>query len=280
MPLDAGLNSAETAHLWRVAQLDGLSLLRAHFVTYAFKRHVHDYFVIGMVEAGVQQFAHEREHYVTLPTGLILINPDEPHTGEAAVPDGFGYRALYPDAATMARIAAEVSDKHIGIPFFKGPLLHDPTLFAAFRGLHLALESGAGSLEQESRYLWALGQLILRHAYQKVEPRPTHAERPEVARLKRLIEERYAEDLTLDELAKTVAWNPFYMLRVFRGAVGLPPHAYLESVRVRQAQRLLRARLPLAEVAYATGFSSQSHFTTTFKRLIGVTPGQYGKQAG
>jgi len=65
---------------------------------------------------------------------------------------------------------------------------------------------------------------------------------------------------------------------VFHQAVGLPPHAYLESVRVRQAQRLLSEGESLVEVTYATGFSSQSHFSNSFKYFIGVTPGQYAKE--
>lgn len=71
---------------------------------------------------------------------------------------------------------------------------------------------------------------------------------------------------------------PYYIARVFRAEVGLPPHAYLESVRIRQAQRLVARGMPLAQVAGATGFADQSHFTHRFKRLIGVTPGQYARQ--
>ena len=62
-----------------------------------------------------------------------------------------------------------------------------------------------------------------------------------------------------------------------RAEVGLPPHAYLDSVRIRQAERLIRAGRPLAGVAAEVGFSSQSHLTRQFKRLVGVTPGQYAR---
>jgi AraC-like DNA-binding protein len=58
----------------------------------------------------------------------------------------------------------------------------------------------------------------------------------------------------------------------------MPPHAYLESIRIRQAQKLLSKGTPLAQVAYEVGFASQSHFTQRFKQIIGVTPGEYAKQ--
>ena len=49
-------------------------------------------------------------------------------------------------------------------------------------------------------------------------------------------------------------------------------------MRVREAQKRLRRGMPIADVAFATGFNSQSHLTTTFKQMIGVTPGQYAVQ--
>jgi len=58
----------------------------------------------------------------------------------------------------------------------------------------------------------------------------------------------------------------------------MPPHAYLESVRIRHAQALLTAGVPLVQVALDSGFSSQSHLTNRFKRVLGVTPGQYAQR--
>lgn len=97
----AELEANESTDLWHVPHLDDLQLLRAHIISYAFKRHAHDYFVIGMIEKGVQQFAYRRERFVTPPTGLIVINPGEPHTGESAIASGFEYRALYPSVTVL-----------------------------------------------------------------------------------------------------------------------------------------------------------------------------------
>lgn len=272
------LEKGENAKLWCVPHLNNLQLLRANFVTYSFKRHMHDYFVIGMIEDGVQRFAYRRDQYVTPTTGLIVINPGEAHTGEAAIPSGFRYRALYPETEQMQQIAAEIKGRNRDIPFFSQPVIHDAALFHEFRRLHVALESVSSTLEHESRYLWALAQLIARHADPPPRPNALKRERSEVKKLRRYLDEHYAEDVNLADLAALVNWNAFYLLRVFRSEIGLPPHAYLENVRIREAQRFLKQGLPVIEVAYQTGFSSQSHFTTTFKRLIGVTPGQYAKE--
>ncbi len=84
--------------------------------------------------------------------------------------------------------------------------------------------------------------------------------------------------MSLNELAQYVGLSPYYLLRVFRAEVGMPPYAYLESVRVRHAQRLLENGRPLAQAAIEAGYSSQSHMTRHFKNIIGATPGQYAQQ--
>jgi len=59
----------------------------------------------------------------------------------------------------------------------------------------------------------------------------------------------------------------------FRSAFGLPPHAWQVQVRLARARTLIRAGIPIAAVAAATGFADQSHLTRIFKRSYGYTPG-------
>jgi AraC-like DNA-binding protein len=77
-----------------------------------------------------------------------------------------------------------------------------------------------------------------------------------------------------------VQLSPFHLLRVFRAAVGLPPHAYQIQLRVARAKELLRAGMPIAAVAVEVGFVDQSHLTRHFKRLVGVPPGRYRVRRG
>lgn len=89
------------------------------------------------------------------------------------------------------------------------------------------------------------------------------------------IHDRAAEGITLTDIAEHVGLSRYYLLRVFREEIGMPPYAYLESVRISKAKQLLESGLPFTGVALELGFSDQSHFTNCFKRLTGVTPGQY-----
>lgn len=83
--------------------------------------------------------------------------------------------------------------------------------------------------------------------------------------------------VTLAELARLTGFSPFHVCRLFSEAVGVPPYAYLVRARLERARAMVAAGEPLSAVAYATGFSDQSHLTRHFKRAFGVTPGQYAR---
>jgi AraC-like DNA-binding protein len=66
------------------------------------------------------------------------------------------------------------------------------------------------------------------------------------------------QDLSLDDMGRRFALTPFQLIRAFKKAVGLTPHAYLTQLRLNQACRLLRRATPIAEAAAAVGFYDQS----------------------
>ena len=78
-------------------------------------------------------------------------------------------------------------------------------------------------------------------------------------------------------MAAVARLSPYHFARQFKAATGLPPHQYVIARRVERARQLLQRRgdLSLAEVAARAGFSDQSQFSHHFKRLVGVTPGQF-----
>jgi AraC family transcriptional regulator len=82
---------------------------------------------------------------------------------------------------------------------------------------------------------------------------------------------------TLEQMAAVAHLSPYHFARQFKAATGLPPYQYVIARRVERAQHLLRGdgELGLAEVAFRAGFSDQSHFSSHFKRIIGVTPGRF-----
>jgi len=270
------MQSKEWTQLSHHPRLD-LGLLHAYYIEHAYPRHSHDYYVISLIERGRQSFTHRGTKHHTPPGGVILINPGAVHTGEAADERGFELRSLYPGTSHMEMAVAELTGRNRALPFFKEVRVDDPWARRSVLSLHKALSEGADALECESRFVWTLAGLIERYADISTTDEGQANEKMAIQQARRYIDERFVGGVSLGELAQHVALSPYYLLRMFSAEVGMPPYAYLESVRVRAAQRLIEGGKPLAEVAVEVGFSSQSHMTRRFKKIIGVTPGQYAQ---
>ncbi len=273
------MHSQEWTKTWHHARLD-IGLLQAFYVDHAFPRHSHDYYVICLVKQGFQSFTHQGTKYFTPPGGVILINPGAVHTGEAADEKCFEMLCLYTTTSYMQSAVSEMTGSRQALPFFTDVRVDHPWAANNILALHKALAQDASALECESRFTSTLAKLIQRYADGRTGEQRLGNERQAVQRARHYIDERFAQGVSLTELAAHVSLSPYYLLRVFRAEVGMPPYTYLESVRIRRAQQLIEAGKPLAEVAAEVGFSSQSHLTHRFKQIIGVTPGQYAQQLG
>ena len=117
--------------------------------------------------------------------------------------------------------------------------------------------------------LWTLAELIKRYAEIGSERRQMGKEKQAIHQARQYIHEHFAESVTLNTLAQHVSFSPYYLLRAFRAEVGMPPYAYLESVRIQRTQQLIKTGKALADVAAEAGFSSQSHMTRQLRRSSG-----------
>jgi len=87
---------AESARYWQHDAVPGVDLLRARYVTHRYARHSHETYTVGVIEAGVEEFAYGSELLRAGPGTVALLNPEVVHTGQAGVPEGWAYRVLYP----------------------------------------------------------------------------------------------------------------------------------------------------------------------------------------
>ncbi len=271
------MQTKEWTKIWHNTHLD-VELLHAHYIQHAYPRHSHDYYVVSLIERGRQSFTHKGTKHLTSPGGIILINPGEVHTGEAVDEHGFEMRAIYPTTTHMEMAVFELTGHHRALPFFNNVRVDHSWAMSSVLSLHRSMSQGASTLERESRFIWTLAQLIKRYADISTTVQKAGNEKKAVQQAIRFIEEFFAQGVSLNELAQHVGLSPYYFLRVFCAEVGMPPYTYLESVRIRHAQRLIESGKSLAEVAIEVGFSNQSHLTRSFKNIIGVTPGQYAQQ--
>ncbi len=90
------------------------------------------------------------------------------------------------------------------------------------------------------------------------------------------ISENIADQLSLGELAKRASLSPFYFCRIFKQETGYTPHEYILHTRINTSRFFLKTTgLPIKEIAFKCGFTSESGFCTAFKKALGVTPLTY-----
>ena len=189
---------------------------------------------------------------------------------------------IYLDPSFIARVAAEPFEfdpAETVVPPVDG--LNVPELRSAMLAVDAELRAGSvgGPLLAES-----LATILCVHLIRHVTgPHRLPASADGVLSRRRLhnVIEYIMENLrgspTLEQMAAVAHLSPYHFARQFKATTGLPPHQYVIARRIERAQHLLQAddELGLAEVALRVGFSDQSKFSFHFKRLIGVTPGQF-----
>ncbi len=109
---------------------------------------------------------------------------------------------------------------------------------------------------------------------------PNDHDRQRVTEALRRIESSSHETFTLADLARSAGMSPYHFLRTFRAVAGVTPHQFVLMRRLScAAERLRRTDLPVAAIAFDAGFGDLSTFNRRFRRVMGVSPGEY-RRAG
>jgi AraC-like DNA-binding protein len=268
------LGGGDHVHFWRAQRHDGLEGLTATFRCHRFAPHTHETYAIGIILAGRQTDVLRGERHCARAGDLLFINPGDVHDGEPAG-TGYAYRMSYPSVAFMREIALELSGRDDApAPYFPRGTARDPIAAAAFVLAHTRLEANAEPIESDEALVGAYAVLLQRHATSVRSACPASAPRG-VARVRDFLEAHYADAIDLANLAALAGLTRCHLVRAFKRAFRLTPHAYLTDCRVRAARRMLATGAAPADVAAACGFSDQSHLTRVFKLRTGVPPGSF-----
>jgi AraC family transcriptional regulator len=99
-----------------------------------------------------------------------------------------------------------------------------------------------------------------------------------LAQVEELLRNRFTQSLTLEDVAKAAGVHRAHLARVFRKHYRCTVGDYVRGLRIESAcSELSASDTLLSQIALATGYSDQSHFSTAFKRHTGMTPAEYRK---
>jgi AraC family transcriptional regulator len=224
------------------------------------------------------------KRHVPPPAGAIILVP-------AGIPTlwrwsgSFDSLHIFLEPGLVTRVAAEafgLDPARLTVPPLDG--LDLPHLRTTMWAVDAELTPGGagGRLAAES-LANVLAVHLIRHVSatrQSARRRNGTLPRAKLRAVVEYIEEHLDSGPTLEQMAAIARLSPNYFAWQFKRATGLPPHQYVLDRRVERAKQFLQtgSDISLAEVAAEAGFSDQSQFSHHFKRLIGVTPGQFRKR--
>ena len=133
-----------------------------------------------------------------------------------------------------------------------------------------------------ARYLESIAVVLARHIITTYASLPwatrgsSALPRYKLQRAVEFISENSHRDIGFHDIAAHLKMSAYHFARMFKQSTGDSPHQYIVRSRVARAKQLLAdTKLPIADVALEAGYKTQSHFTTSFRRLVGVTPAAF-----
>lgn len=250
---------------WRDLSLPHVETRRACSSRACYKAHHHPTFSIGAVDAGGSIFTGSSNATVKLrPGSLVLVPAGCVHACNPLPGNTWSYQMLHLEAQWLQEHAPALNGDTARV-------LHCPTLYAQFCAMNAMLFSTASALDKDAALLAFLGACTDACA----ETLPSERKRlPQ--QLAQVCATLHAQpSASLAQLAQSAGMSRFQLIRAFRAATGMTPHAYQLNAQINNARSRLQTGATLAQVAYELGFADQSHFQRVFKAHTGMTPGRY-----
>ncbi|EOD55669.1 AraC family transcriptional regulator [Aeromonas molluscorum] len=239
-----------------------------------YDKHSHPHFSIGAITGGHSSYLNQRSWQSVGTGSLVLMNPEEVHACNPISDQPWSYLMFYLD---LDWLGCQQQEAGLGNEFrpFDMTASRDPLLHSLLRQLYRTLVDNSQDALARQVACHTFGhQLLQRLTPAHWDDNPP----PRLQRAAELMQDEYANALSLQQLSAMAELSPSHFVRAFNRHYGMTPHAYLLNQRIRRARILLQRGQSLADVALASGFADQAHFQRQFKRLVAATPGQYRAQ--
>jgi AraC-like DNA-binding protein/quercetin dioxygenase-like cupin family protein len=264
-----------------VDNLEGVKIHASHFIRErTAPRHVHHDYAFGLAIEGAIEIdcGHCGETHILQPDSLLLTEANEVYAGRALGKPPWRYLSILISKEKLTDVFNSLADgKEIKLPHFTQAAVKNNEFRQLFLAFYESLNDDRTALEQESLLFDWLSSISKNYTdnSNNIHNRRIYSETRAVRRVRKYIRENVAENIRLESLAEIARLSPFHLNRTFSAQIGLPPHQFQNQLRIERSVELITQKKNLAEIAFETGFSDQSHFNRFFKRYIGVTPKRF-----
>lgn len=251
----------------------GVELVYGHQVTHAFTRHTHRTVGFGLIEHGIRLYQCQGKSYQVEAGQVFIIPPNCEHVCGSVNDQPHTYCLLLVDSEILQ--ASGLISSRAGCSF-KQLVINNGEIYSGMCELRAKLGGAESDLTKKSLLLTVVGNIFEGYGqtmFSEVESNPEVSKA--IRKVQNYIETNYAACFSLEDIAQLAHISSYHLLRLFSRIVGIPPHIYQQQVRIRQAKQLLNQGCSILDTAMNTGFADQSHFSKVFKKMVGITPGEY-----
>ena len=233
--------------------------------------HWHETFSIGLISRGRCFYSNREATAEASPGTVVLMNPGDAHACNPVRGEPWSYRMLYIDVPWLGAVRG-VDESRCSAPFSAVSTTHPELYDGLNRLFDTLIDPQIERLEKETASVSFI-ELVQHCLGTAQSARPPRA--PRLTGAASYIRDNCTRSLSLADICAEAELSPSHLIRAFKQAYGLTPHAYQLNCRIELCRSLLRAGRSIADVALTAGFSDQAHFQRTFKKLVAATPGQY-----
>ena len=252
------------SNIFKNDKLSFIELLYLEDVTPCSKNHTHEELTIFAIKEGSLNLIFNDTSFEFLPNQIVIINNNIPHLASLNTQSKDGY-VIYLKKEYLRTIDFDLKSS---FELVKQKSIHKNFI----KMCDCLLDDKVSLLEKEEKFF----SFCL--SFFSFESKQIQIEESSLALdIKKYLDEKYLEELILDDLAKSFDLSVVHLIRVFKKEFGLPIHSYILNKKVHFAKELLSSNLPIIEVAQNSGFFDQSHLNRSFKRIFQITPKEYQK---
>lgn len=236
--------------------------------------HTHHFTELLCITKGKGTFIFSKKEVPVKEHDIIIINPNVEHTERSSADHPLEYIALGIKGLTFL----SPEDPSLQVTFFNFKQEQEVYLFY----LQQLIEEVESQRENYELVIQNILEILLhkmmRKKHFKLEITSNQKISKDIAFIKNYIKQHFREKINLDILAEVGHINKYYLSHSFKKSVGISPIEYLIQTRIRESKILLETtNYPISAISNIIGFSSQSFFAQSFKRVTNLSPSQYRK---
>ncbi|MBU2630244.1 MAG: AraC family transcriptional regulator, partial [Proteobacteria bacterium] len=205
----------------------------------------------------------------------FMLNPGQAHACRSGTCRGHSYTVLCIPQAQMKKSVQQNFGPKEKIPFFKGIVYREKTLFKQAARLFEIIKETGPDIGIQTYFSLFVTQLLTEGTTDLLTISEPEIKKKSIKTICDYLALNSHENFSLKKLSDIACLSPFHFQRQFTKSIGISPHEYLMDLKIKKAKKMLLRSQDIADIALGLGFVDQSHFSRMFRKTVGIPPGRY-----